>query len=85
EDLAEYEIDSAATEKARARISAQRVAWLAEDPELVASRFRSGEIDEHDVIRRYGVICDWGTGKLFPNSTEDFRAMMIKRSVEHWG
>jgi len=83
-DLAEYKIDIGATEKTRTDISSKRIAWLAEDPKGVAARFRSGEIDEYDVIRRYGVICDWGTGELLENSTRDFRAMMVKRSVEHW-
>ena len=84
EDLAEYKINIDATEKTRSDIASQRIAWLAEDPKRVAARFRSGEIDEYDVIRRHGVICDWGTGELLENPTKDFRAMMVKRSVEHW-
>jgi N-methylhydantoinase A len=83
-ELAEYEVDSAATESARSKIAAQRVAWLREDPSEIAKRFRAGELDEFDVIRKHGVICDWGTGELLENSTEDFRGMMIKRSVDYW-
>ena len=83
-ELAEYEVDSAATESARSKIAAQRVAWLREDPSAIAKRFRAGELDEFDVIRKHGVICDWGTGELLENSTEDFRGMMIKRSVDYW-
>ena len=57
---------------------------LEEDPELVAKRFRDKEIDHYDVVRRHGVICNWGTGDLLPNSTRDFRAAMKKRSAAHW-
>ncbi|MEM7542828.1 MAG: hydantoinase B/oxoprolinase family protein [Pseudomonadota bacterium] len=84
EDLAEYEIDQAATVEARKEIAASRTAWLDEDPESVSARLKSGEIDMLDVIRRHGVICDWGTGDLLPNSTREFRVMMKKRSAEHW-
>jgi N-methylhydantoinase B len=37
------------------------------------------------VIRRYGVILDWGTGELLPNTTEGFRAMLDRRSTSYWG
>ena len=84
EDLAEYEVDEEATCKARETIAAKRCGWLREDPESVAQRFRDGEIDLYDVIRRYGVICNWGTGELLPNSTRDFRAAMERRSAAHW-
>jgi len=84
EDLAEYAVDTEATARARTGIRAERKQWLEEDPESVAGRFRAGELDEYDVIRRYGVICDWGTGELLANSTRDFRAMMAKRSLPHW-
>ena len=84
EDLAEYRVDEAATVSARREIADQRKGWLEEDPALVAQRFRAGDITEYDVIRRHGVICDWGTGELLENSTRDFRAMMAKRSLPHW-
>ena len=84
EERGEYEIDTAATQKARQEIAANRRGWLEEDPESVAKRFRDGEIDDLDVIRRHGVICDWGTGELLPNSTREFRAAMQRRSAAHW-
>ncbi len=84
EELGEYAVDEAATTDARQEIAAQRKGWLEEDPETVAARFRDGDIDMYDVIRRYGVICDWGTGELLPNSTRDYRASMQRRSVPNW-
>lgn len=84
EDLAEYRIDAEATQGERARIAAERVAWLDADAEDVARRYREGEIDLFDVIRRHGVICDWGSGELLANTTADFRAQMKNRSLKHW-
>ncbi len=83
-DLAEYEVDVAATARERAAIAAARRGWLREDPERVAAKFRAGEIDMLDAIRRYGVILNWGTGALLANSTRDFRAAMERRSAAHW-
>tara|TARA_Y100000588_G_scaffold86609_1_gene92099 strand:- start:3648 stop:4355 length:708 start_codon:yes stop_codon:yes gene_type:complete len=84
EELAEYTVDEAATARARKAITAQRKGWLEKNPEAVAEEFRRGDIDMYDVIRRYGVICDWGTGELLPNSTRDYRASMQRRSVPNW-
>jgi N-methylhydantoinase B len=36
------------------------------------------------VIRRHGVILDWGTGELFPQTTRQYRAMLRRRMVPHW-
>ncbi|NUL59569.1 hydantoinase B/oxoprolinase family protein [Brevibacterium luteolum] len=83
-ELDEYEIDAEATEKARAEIRSQRAGWLEADPEAVAEQYRKGELDVHDVLRRYGVILDWGTGELFPDTTAEYRRMMAKRSAAHW-
>ena len=83
-DLAEYEIDHDATTKERAKIASSREAWLQEDAAKVAERFKADELDEYDVIRRYGVICDWGTRELLPKSTQSFRDMMAKRCLPHW-
>ncbi|MDE0052047.1 MAG: hypothetical protein OXO52_19835, partial [Rhodospirillales bacterium] len=47
-------------------------------------RYRNGELDEFDMVRRYGVIVDWGTGEYFPKTTTEFRTMMKKRSAAHW-
>ena len=84
DDLGIYEVDEPATARERETIRQTRVASLEEDPESVAQRFREGELDELDLVRRYGVILDWGTGELLPQSTEQFRAMIHRRAVAHW-
>ena len=84
-DLALYEVDEAATVAERARIRAARRGWLIEDAAAVAERYRAGELDVMDTVRRYAVILDWGTGELFPQTTETFRAMINRRAVPHWG
>jgi N-methylhydantoinase B len=83
-DLSEYEVDAAATEAERERIRSARRGWLTEDAEDVARRYREGELDVLDLVRQYGVIVDWGTGELLPNTTEMFRAMVRRRAAEHW-
>jgi N-methylhydantoinase B len=83
-ELAEWEVDEEATEKEREHIRENRAGWLEADPEEVAERYRNGEIETLDAIRRYGVILDWGTGQLLPQTTEDFRAMLNRRAVSHW-
>ncbi|MEO6859892.1 MAG: hydantoinase B/oxoprolinase family protein, partial [Solirubrobacteraceae bacterium] len=83
-DLDEYELDHAATERERERIRGQRSAWLDEDAEQIARRYREGELDVFDLIRQYGVIVDWGTGELLPRTTTMFRAMLRRRTIDHW-
>ena len=83
-ELAEYEVDDEATVAERKRIAADRRGWLEEDPEAVGERYRAGDVDQLDVIRRHGVILDWGTGELLPTTTEQFRAMLRRRTVAHW-
>jgi N-methylhydantoinase B len=83
-DLSEYEVDAEATEAQRERIRGARLGWLSEDAEDVARRYREGELDVLDLVRQYGVIVDWGTGELLPNTTEMFRAMVRRRAAEHW-
>ncbi len=83
-DLAEYALDLEATTRERARIRSERVSWLEEDPESVAARYRSGELGVLDLVRHYGVILDWGTGELFPDTTDTYRAMLARRAVAHW-
>ncbi|SHM32843.1 N-methylhydantoinase B [Roseovarius litoreus] len=83
-DMLEYEIDEAATEKARAYIRQNRVGWARMDPEIVSRMYQNGEIDEMDAVRRYAVILDWGTGEIMENSTRQFRESFEKRSVAHW-
>tara|TARA_Y100000588_G_scaffold45129_1_gene42685 strand:- start:280 stop:2277 length:1998 start_codon:yes stop_codon:yes gene_type:complete len=83
-DLAQYEVDTAATKAARQEIAKARRGWLAEDPVDVAKRYRKGEIDSIDMVRRYAVIVDWGTGELMPKSTEQFRLSTQMRTADHW-
>jgi N-methylhydantoinase B len=83
-ELAQYELDADATEQERERIRGERAGWLEEDPEQVAERYREGELDTMDAIRRHGVILDWGTGALLERTTEQFRAMLKRRAVDHW-
>jgi N-methylhydantoinase B len=83
-ELAEYGVDLEATELERQRIRSQRLGWLDEDPRSVAERYRSGDLDAMQSIRRYGVILDWGTSELLPRTTEQFRAMLRRRAAAYW-
>lgn len=83
-ELDEYEIDDDATAALRAEIAGERAAWLDEEPAAVAERYRAGDLDMLDVIRRHGVILDWGTGELFETSTKQYREAMRRRSADHW-
>ena len=83
-DLCAYEIDVAATKRERANIRKARLGWIEEDPASVAARFRTGELDALDLVRRYAVILDWGSGELLPKSTAQFRDMFRRRSAAHW-
>lgn len=83
-ELDEYKIDHQTTETAREHIRAHRLQWLKEDPEAVAERYRSGDIGVHDVLRRHGVILDWGSGDLLAESTRQYRESMERRSATHW-
>lgn len=83
-DLDLYSIDEAATLASRDDIRKNRLGRLSEDPESIAGRFRSGELTDMDLIRQYGVIVDWGTGELFPKTTQQFRDLLNKRAVDYW-
>ena len=83
-EIDDYEIDRDATEKARQRIRSERRGWLEEDPRAVAERYAAGEINAMDAVRRYGVILDWGTGELFPDTTAQYRSLMQRRSASGW-
>ena len=83
-DLAEYDVDAAATARERARIRSLRRAWLTSAPEEVARRYRAGELDRMDVVRQYAVVLDWGTGEVLERSTTQFREMFQKRAAAHW-
>jgi len=84
-ELCDYAVDEAATAALRATIRAERVTNARLDPESVAARFRSGELDAFDVIRQHAVILDWGSGALLPESTRQFREGFERRSVANWG
>lgn len=84
-EIDEYEIDHTATTALRAEIRAARKQWLDVDPAEVAARFRDRELDTFDLVRRYGVVVDWGTGELLPNTTKQFRDLLRVRAAEHWG
>lgn len=73
-----------ATEKERTSIRNNRIGWLDEDPTELAQRYQEGKIGTFELIRRHGVILDWGTGELLPKTTEGFRAMLERRVVPHW-
>ena len=83
-ELGLHAVDAAATERERARIRGERLGWLEADAEEVAGRYRRGELDVLDLVRQYAVIVDWGTGELFPRTTEQFRAMVRRRAASHW-
>ncbi len=83
-ELAEYEIDREATEGERQAIRENRAMWLEEDPEAVAKKFAEGKIDELDLFRRYGVILDRNTNRVFQRTTRQFRAMLKRRAVPFW-
>ena len=51
-ELCDYEVDKSATEALRAKIRAERISNARLDPEIAAERYRSGELDTLDVIRR---------------------------------
>ncbi|WP_190813163.1 hydantoinase B/oxoprolinase family protein [Saccharopolyspora pogona] len=83
-ELDRYEVHIAATEELRRSIAAERRGWLVEDPHVVAHRYRAGELDMLDSIRRYGVIVDWGTGELHENTTRQYRELLHKRAAAYW-
>ena len=84
-DLALYEVDQQATLAKRAEIRSKRLGWLDEDAQVIADKYKAGEIGMLDLIRRYGVIVNWGSGELLPTTTKQFRAMLKRRTVPYWG
>ena len=83
-EIDRYEIDHDATKRTRDWIRTRRTSWLETDPAEIAERYRSGELSMLDLVRRYGVIVDWGTGELFPVTTGQFRDMLRRRTSQHW-
>ena len=83
-DLCEYEVDEAETAKLRGHIRENRVAWARSDPEEIAEKYRKGEINSMDAVRRYAVILDWETGDPLPKTIAQFRESFERRSIGHW-
>lgn len=84
-EIDEYHLDEAATTSLREEQRSTRQSKLDEDPQSVADRYHAGELDQLDLVRHYGVILDWTTGELLPNTTAQYRAQLAKRSSSHWG
>ncbi|KAB7708266.1 hydantoinase B/oxoprolinase family protein [Bacillus aerolatus] len=80
----EYEIDYNETELTRAYIRQNRKKWLKEDMKIVYEKYQKGDIDKLDLIRQYGVIIDFSTGKLLETSTQQFREMLQERAASYW-
>ncbi|RWX81075.1 hydantoinase B/oxoprolinase family protein [Neorhizobium lilium] len=83
-DLCAYEIDEAATERLRTEIRASRTEWARMDPAEVSRKYKAGEINSFDAVRRYAVILEWETGEVLENTTKQFRESFEKRTVAHW-
>lgn len=83
-DLCEYEVDADATQAARADIRANRKDWARMDPHMVSARYKAGEINSLDAVRRFAVILDWENGDVLEKTTAQFRESFEKRSVAHW-
>jgi N-methylhydantoinase B len=83
-EICDYEIDYEATEEKRGYIRENREDWLAEAPEAVVERYEDGELDQLDLIRRYGVILDWASGELLEETTAQFREMLRERAASEW-
>lgn len=77
-------VDLAATMGKRKYIRQNRHMWLAEDAEVIARRYRSGELSQLDLIRQYGVIVEWGTGELLVKTTKQHRELLLRRAATSW-
>lgn len=84
EDLLEYEVDHDATQSQREYIRENRIRWMRRNPQEVRELLLAGEIDLLDVTRRHGVIMDWGTSEVLPETTRQFREMLEKRTIAYW-
>jgi N-methylhydantoinase B len=83
-ELAEYRCEEEETRALREQQRASRAAKLDEDPEDVARRFRDGELDVMDLVRHFGVILDWGEGRVLPETTRHYREALRRRSASAW-
>ena len=83
-ELSCFEVEEEETAAERGRIRAARRGWLEEDPEAVAVRYRAGELVDLDVVRRHGVILDWGSGEVLAQSTREYRELLRARAAGAW-
>lgn len=83
-DIDAFTIDVAATVRERDYIRKNRYQWLETDLLEVEHLYNTGEINQMDVVRRYGVIMDYKTNKALPISTKQYRESMKKRSLAYW-
>lgn len=83
-DLDVFEIDHEATALERDTIRKNRRLWLEEDPIVVEQMYNKGDINQMDVVRKYGVVMDYKSNKALPISTEQYREAMKKRSLAFW-
>ena len=83
-DKATYKINEKATKAERQRIAKNRKDWLYEEPLEISKKYREKKLDMYDLIRQYGVICDWGTGELFEDTTAEFRKLLKERAMQYW-
>ncbi len=83
-EIDHFVVDESKTRQLRKSIRKSRRDWLTTDPAEIAERYRNGELDMLDLIRRYGVIVDWGTGELLPTTTTQFRELLRTRAAQHW-
>ena len=83
-DLCEYEVDEAETAKLRGHIRENRVAWARSDPEEIAEKYRKGEINSMDAVRRYAVILDWETGDPLSRQQRSSAKVLNVVVSAHW-
>jgi len=80
--LCSYQIDWQATEREREFIRKNRKGWLHEDPSKIEAQCLKGELDDLDLIRRYGVIID--RQRVLPHTTKIYRRVLEKKSAMYW-
>lgn len=83
-DIDLFELDEEATIAERKYIQENRKAWLKEDISTVENLYLSGEIDQLDMIRKYGIVFDHDENKVLPISTNQYRDMLEDKMVPHW-
>ncbi|GAA4555592.1 hydantoinase B/oxoprolinase family protein [Pseudonocardia xishanensis] len=80
-----FHVDEIGTASERRRIRGERVDALRTDPEAIAEMYVNGELNELDLVRQFGVILDWGSGRLLRRTTQQFREVLLNRCASFWG